>query len=67
MTVFTKGGRNYARAVCAIMDKDEAHFASRIISRDDLPGCEKRQMHDPKELSLICPTDPSMIVILDDR
>ena len=49
------------------MDKDEAHFASRIISRDDLPGCEKRQMHDPKELSLICPTDPSMIVILDDR
>lgn len=62
LSVFTMGTRQYARAICSILDPNEIYFRGRIVSRDELPDRGKT-----KSLSLLLPCDEDLVIIVDDR
>ncbi|KAJ4887438.1 Haloacid dehalogenase-like hydrolase (HAD) superfamily protein [Raphanus sativus] len=58
MSVYTKGGCDYARLVLDLIDPDKTYFGDRVISRRESPGVNKT-------LDLVL-ADERGIVIVDD-
>lgn len=76
MHVYTMGTREYADAICKVIDPDGKIFGGRVLSRDE-SGSEswsKLKWPSPdssgfssKNLKRLFPTDQSMVVVIDDR
>lgn len=59
--VYTMATRNYALAICKLIDPTGAYFGDRILSRDE------SGLITHKNLKRLFPVDQSMVAIIDDR
>lgn len=59
--VYTMATRNYALAICKLIDPTGEYFGDRILSRDE------SGLITHKNLKRLFPVDQSMVAIIDDR
>lgn len=60
MYIYTNANRFYALRVARLLDPDGNYFASRIITRDERPGCEKKCLDEVVG-------HENMVLIVDDN
>ncbi|KAK9995910.1 hypothetical protein SO802_020596 [Lithocarpus litseifolius] len=60
MYIYTNANRIYALRVARLPDPDGDYFASRIITRDERPGCEKKSLDEVVG-------QENMVLIVDDN
>ncbi|XP_075663332.1 RNA polymerase II C-terminal domain phosphatase-like 4 [Castanea sativa] len=60
MHIYTNANRFYALRVARLLDPDGDYFASRIITRDERPGCEKKSLDEVVG-------HENMVLIVDDN